>query len=147
MAASIKEGRSKARELQSLFATLESRPDIHAGMIEAQELVGMIVRRLRAFSLNTNLGRALQTSMLDPSLKAHLPEAIGKVGRYYSATFELVCAARHRICRLFDSIDVESFQIPMPVSFPQHLKVHAEIQLLFLLRGSSRPAATEVYLL
>ncbi|KIM96820.1 hypothetical protein OIDMADRAFT_44371 [Oidiodendron maius Zn] len=140
--ASIKEGRSKARELQSLFARLESIPDINAGMIEAQELVGMIVRRLHAFSLNTNLGRALQTSMLDPSLKAHLPEAIGKVGRYYSATFELVCAARHRICRLFESIDVEPFQIQMPASFPQHLKVHAEIQLLFFYEahpGQPRP--------
>ena len=129
--ASIKEGRSKARELRSLFIRLESIPDLNAGMIEAEEVVGTIVRQLHAFSLSTNLGQALKTSMLNPSLKAHLPEAIGKVGRYYSATFELVCAARHRNCRLFESIDVEPFQIQMPASFPQHLKVHAEIQLLF----------------
>jgi hypothetical protein len=105
--ASIKESRSKAQELQSLFIRLERILDLNARMIEAEEVVRTIVRQLHAFSLSTNLGKALQTSMLEPSLKAHLPEAIGKVGRYYSTTFELVCAARHRNCRLFDSIDVE----------------------------------------
>jgi hypothetical protein len=54
--------------------------------------------------------------MIEPTLKAYLPEAIGKLGRYYSATSELVYATRHRACRLFESIEVEPFQIPMPVS-------------------------------
>jgi hypothetical protein len=50
----------------------------------------------------------------------------------YSVTSELVCAARHRACRLFESIEVEPFQIPMPGSLSKsHWKVHAEIQLLF----------------
>ncbi|KAH8762777.1 hypothetical protein BGZ57DRAFT_571030 [Hyaloscypha finlandica] len=69
--------------------------------------------------------------MIDPSLKAYQPEAIGKLGRYYSAASEPVCAARHRDCRLFESIEVELFQIPMPASLSMsHWKVHAEIQLL-----------------
>ncbi|KAH6718710.1 hypothetical protein BKA61DRAFT_570770 [Leptodontidium sp. MPI-SDFR-AT-0119] len=55
-----------------------------------------------------------RTATIEPSLKAYLPEAIGKLGRYYSAASELVCAARHRDCRLFESIEVEPFQIPMP---------------------------------
>jgi hypothetical protein len=67
------------------------------------------VRQIHAFSLATNLGAAFQTSMLDPSLKAYLPEAIGKLGRYYSATSELICAARQRACRLFESIEVKPF--------------------------------------
>jgi hypothetical protein len=70
--------------------------------------------------------------MIDPTLKAYLLEAIGKLGRYYSATSELVCAARHWACRLFESIEVEPFQIPIPASLSKsHWKVHVEIQLLF----------------
>jgi hypothetical protein len=79
----IKEGRSKVRKLQSLLTRLESISDLNAGVIEAKEVVGTIIRQLYAFFLSINLGRALQTSMLEPSLKAHLPEAISKVGRYY----------------------------------------------------------------
>jgi hypothetical protein len=87
---------------------------------------------MHAFSLATNLSVVLQTTRVEPSLKAYLPEAIGKLGRYYSATCELVCAARHRVCRLFESIEVEPFQIPMPASLSETpLKVHAEMQLLF----------------
>jgi hypothetical protein len=79
-------------------------------------VVGEIVKQVHAFSLATDLSRALQTSIIDPTLKAYLPEAIGKLGRYYSATSEPVCAARHRDYRLFESIEVEPFQIPMPAS-------------------------------
>jgi hypothetical protein len=65
-------------------------------------------------------------------MKAYLLEIVRKLGSYYSATSELVCAARHRACRLFESIRVEPFQIPMPASLSKsHWKVHAEIQLLF----------------
>ncbi|KAH6700685.1 hypothetical protein BKA61DRAFT_207718 [Leptodontidium sp. MPI-SDFR-AT-0119] len=125
----LEESRRRVEDLQSLFASLES---ITNPNVESIEVVGEIVKQVHAFSLATDLSRALQTSMIDPTLKAYLPEAIGKLGRYYSATSELVCAARHRDCRLFESIEVEPFQIPMPASLSaSHWKVHAEIQLLF----------------
>ncbi|KAH9203359.1 hypothetical protein DL95DRAFT_430704 [Leptodontidium sp. 2 PMI_412] len=125
----LEESRRRVRDLQSLFASLES---ITNPNVESIEVVGEIVKQVHASSLATDLSRALQTSMIDPTLKAYLPEAIGKLGRYYSATSELVCAARHRDCRLFESIEVEPFQIPMPASLSApHWKVHAEIQLLF----------------
>lgn len=131
----IKESRRRVQDLQSLFARLESITDPNAEIIEVEgvvEVVGEIVKQIHAFSLTTDLGLALRTSMIEPTLKAYLPEAIGKLGRYYSATSELVCAARHRACRLFESIEVEPFQIPMPASLSKsHWKVHAEIQLLF----------------
>ena len=80
--------------------------------------------------------------MLEPSLKQYVPEAIGKLGDYYSATFELICAARDRTClycaardrtcRVFQNVQVEPFQIQMPTSLQESSwKVHAEIQLLF----------------
>jgi hypothetical protein len=112
----IKESRRRTRDLQSLFARLESIADLNAEIIEAGEVVGEIVKQIHAFSSATNLGAALHTSMIDPTLKAYLSDAIGKLGRYYSATSELVCAARYRACRLFESIEVEPFQIPLPAS-------------------------------
>ncbi|KAG4442224.1 hypothetical protein IFR05_002273 [Cadophora sp. M221] len=126
----LEESRRRVRDLQSLFASLESitNPNVE-GVVE---VVGEIVKQAHTFSLSTDLSRALQTAIIDPTLKAYLPEAIGKLGRYYSTTSELVCAARHRDCRLFESIEVEPFQIPMPASISMsHWKVHAEIQLLF----------------
>jgi hypothetical protein len=42
--------------------------------------------------------------MLEPTLKQYLPEAIGKLARYYSATFELICAARDKMCRIFQNV-------------------------------------------
>jgi OTT_1508-like deaminase len=117
--------------------------NLNAEIIEAEEVVGQIVKQIHAFSLATNLGEALQTLILDPTLKIYLPEAISKLGRYYSATSKLVCAARYRACRLFESIEVEPFQIPMPtVLLKSHWKVHAEIQLLFFYEvypGRPRP--------
>jgi hypothetical protein len=96
------------------------------------EVVGEIVKQVHIFSLATDLGLALQTLMIELSLKAYLPETIGKLGQYYSATSELVCTARHRACQLFESIEVEPFQIPIPASLSKlYWKVHTEIQLLF----------------
>ncbi|TVY16270.1 hypothetical protein LARI1_G008014 [Lachnellula arida] len=86
--------------------------DLHAETGEAHEVVGEIIKQAHEFPLVT-LGAALQSSMLEPTLKQYLPEAISKLARYYSATFELVCAARDRTCR------------------KSPWKVHAEIQLLF----------------
>jgi hypothetical protein len=111
------------------------------------EVVGEIVKQIHAFSLATDLGLALRTSMIDPSLKAYLPEAVGKLGRYYSATSELVCAARHRACRLFESIEVAPFQIPMPASVKVTLESSRRDTAPLLLRGSSKLTATKVYLL
>jgi hypothetical protein len=128
----IEESRRRVRDLQRLFTTLESAKDMNDTVINVEEIVQEIVKQVHAFSLATNLSTALQTSMIDPTLKVYLPEAIGKLGRYYSATTELVCAARYRAYQLFQSIEVEAFRIPVPASLSNsHQKVHAEIQLLF----------------
>jgi hypothetical protein len=65
-------------------------------------------------------------------MKMYLPEAIGKLSRYYSAPAELVCAAGDRKCRVFQNILVEPLQIEVPMSIPEaNYKIYAEIQLLF----------------
>src|SRR4051794_12195570 len=72
--------------------------------------------------------------MLEPFLKQYLPEAIGKLGGYYSVTFELICAARDRSYRVFQNVQVEPFQIQMPASLQESSwRVYAEIQLLFFI--------------
>jgi hypothetical protein len=54
--------------------------DLNTEIIEAEGVVGEIVKQIHVFSLATNLGAALQTSILDPTLKIYLPEAISKLG-------------------------------------------------------------------
>lgn len=96
-------------------------------------MIGEILKQMHAFSQAVNLSEALRTSTIEPTLKEYLPDAVGKLGRYYSATSELVCAARHKKARrLFQSIEVKPFQIPLAASLSKsYWKVHAEIQLLF----------------
>lgn len=66
-------------------------------------------KQIYTFSSIINLGTALRNSTLELSLKTYLPEAVGKLGRYYSATSELVYAVRNQTLRLFENIEVESF--------------------------------------
>lgn len=129
---SLKAVRDRARALQSLFTRLESISNPSAENIEIQEVIGEIVKEAYEFTIATDLSAALQTFSGNPSMKMYLPEAIGKLGRYYSASAELVCAARDRKCRVFQNILVEPFQIKVPMSIPEaNYKIHAEIQLLF----------------
>ena len=91
----IYEGRRRVEDLQRLFARLESISNPGVEIVEVEgvvALVGGIVKQIHALSSTTDLSLALRTSMIDPTLKAYLPEAVGKLGRYYSATSELVCA-------------------------------------------------------
>jgi hypothetical protein len=77
------------------------------------------------------MGRELSKSCSPGlNLKRHLSEVIGKLGRYYSAACEPVCAARDRKYGLFQNIQVERFRVPIPASV-QDAKVRAEMQLLF----------------
>ena len=106
--------------------------DLDTETIEAEgviEVIGEVVKQIHALSLALDLSGALRAATIDPSLRMYLSDAVGKLGRYYSAASELVCAARHRACRLFESIEIEPFQIPVPTSLSRsHGKVHAEIQ-------------------
>jgi hypothetical protein len=82
-AKTIEESRCRVQDLQSLFARLESITDPHVEIIEVEgvvEVVRKIVKQIHAFSLTTDLGLALRPSMIEPTLRAYLPEAIGKLG-------------------------------------------------------------------
>jgi hypothetical protein len=124
--------RDGARALQALFTRLESILDLHAEEVEVQKVLGEIVEEAHEFIRENDLSMALQNFSGNPSLKKHLPEAIGKLARYYSAASDLVCAARDKKCRVFQNIEVEPFEISTPACVQETSeKVHAEIQLLF----------------
>jgi hypothetical protein len=91
----IKKSRGKVQDLRSLFVRLKGIADLDVNIIEAKEVIRVLIRQMYTFSSTSNLDTVLRSSILELSLKAYLPEAISKVGRYYSATSELVCAARH----------------------------------------------------
>ncbi|KFY64604.1 hypothetical protein V496_03141 [Pseudogymnoascus sp. VKM F-4515 (FW-2607)] len=119
-------------DLQDLFTQLEDISDIRSEIGLAHRLISDIVRKADALIPPTNLSLLLKDLKLNPSLKSHLPNTLGKLGRYYSAASWLVCAARNKKCRVFQTIAVEPVKIDVPHSLENsHVKVHAEIQLLF----------------
>lgn len=124
--------RDGARALLALFTRLEKIIDPQMERVEVQKVLVEIVKTAYEFIRKMDLSAILQKFSGDPSLKRHLPEAIGKLARYYSSASDLLCAARDRKCRVFRHIEVEPFEIPMPAGIQEASeKVHAEIQLLF----------------
>ncbi|KAM5469181.1 hypothetical protein MauCBS54593_004533 [Microsporum audouinii] len=131
-----------AERLKDLFTSLEVISDLKKEGSQAQELLSLIVRYAHELTLATDLSRVFQGAKLDPSLLKHLPIAISKLGRYYAAASELICAARDKQCPVFHKIQVESFHVNIPNSAHGIGLVHAEIQLLFFYEmhpGQPRP--------
>jgi hypothetical protein len=109
-----KSDRNRAHSLEALFNRLESISDLNSSKIKVQSIVEEIVKEAYEFTLEIDLTAGLRDSVLHPSLKMHLPVAMGKLGKYYSAASELVCAARDRNCPIFKSVQVKPFQIQVP---------------------------------
>jgi hypothetical protein len=93
--------KDQAQALEALFARLEGILDQSTCATEIQEVLEAIVQKAHEFAAPTNLIAALRSVPGNPSLKNHLPNTIGKLGRYYSVSSELVCAPRDRACGIF----------------------------------------------
>ncbi|KFX95371.1 hypothetical protein O988_05807 [Pseudogymnoascus sp. VKM F-3808] len=122
---------SKSQHLQDLFTELEGIPDIGASPSLAHRIIYEIVTQICVLISTTKLDLLLSDSKLDPSLKSHIPLALGKLGRYHYAASSLVRVARSKKYHLFRTVLVEPFSIDMPPALDKAIKVHAEIQLLF----------------
>jgi len=108
----LRDLRDKARELQIVSTKLENLLSFDIEASNIQEILIEIVRQAHELSMTSSLSKALHSSsILNPSLKDHLPEALGKLERYYAAASELVCAARDRQCRAFLAVQIEACQI------------------------------------
>ncbi|KAL3417938.1 hypothetical protein PVAG01_10948 [Phlyctema vagabunda] len=121
-----------AREMRALFMKLEAIQKLSVEQSRVEGLLGEIVKLAYDFTETVELAKFLRPSTMNPSLKTHLPNAIGKLGRYYSVALELVSAARDETCRIFKNVSVETCQVEIPTPIRSTaLKVHAEIKLLF----------------
>lgn len=129
----LRDLRDRARELQALFTKLENLPRLDIERREEQDILMEIVTKSHDLTSTTTLGPALRTSdVLNPSLVGFLPEALGKLGRYHTTAFELVCAARDRKCRVFLNVQVEPCQIQVP---SQLLSQHPPVSILQAIDG------------
>ena len=107
--------REMTRDLKALFMSFEAISDHRAESSTVQETASSIITQ--AHELSSLLEPALNTTTkLDPSLKRHLPEAVGKLGRYYTASRELICAARSKSHNIFRHVTIETCQVPGPSS-------------------------------
>jgi hypothetical protein len=123
--------RGQAKSLEALFVQLEAIPDKSRDTAKLQQILQQIIREAHDIPAS-DLVIALRDYPGPPSLKTHLSNAIGKLGRYFSVSCELICAARDRAYGVFRNIQVEPYIIDVPPGIQDDsYKVHSEIQLLF----------------
>ena len=110
------ETRNRIAELQALFERFEAITGRRADPTRAQQdlVMDILERVYHLKSLNTLVAVLSSLSGSDLTLKEHLPKAIGKLGRYYSTSRDLVKAARDRGFQVFKRILVEAVRIPRP---------------------------------
>ena len=112
----LEEIRSRATDLENLFLRFESVANYPQGLSAAESILRDILKQAHELTSQTDLGAALRTSSkLEASLKQALPEAIGKLGRYYSASHDLVRTASSSRYRLFRRISIETTHVPEPI--------------------------------
>ncbi len=111
-ATEIEDIRTRTQRLQSSFVRLENMPDIHPDSKITQDILMDIVKQAHYLVTDTRLSKALETyDTIHSELKISLPEATGKIGRYYSASYDLVSAARSRRWSIFKRVEIEHCQI------------------------------------
>jgi len=107
--------RTKVNALKALFLRFEDIPKHSAKSAEVQDAAMDLITQMHELDSQMNLKLALESSSrLESGVKKFLPEAVGKVGRYYSISYELVCAARNKEYSIFNSIAIETAPIRRP---------------------------------
>ena len=110
--------KARAKELQVLSKQLESLPLLDVERHSVQAILMEIVTKAHDLALDPTLSTVIRSSsILETRLKTSLPEVLGKIGRYYAAASELICAARDRKCRVFLKVRIEPCQIDVPREF------------------------------
>ena len=99
----------KVKTLKALFIKFEDIQGHSAASSVVQDVAMELLTQMHDLASRTKLGLALDSSKtLNPELKTFLPEAVGKLGRYYSISCELVCVARSEEHSIFNSIVIEA---------------------------------------
>jgi len=109
---------ARAKELQVLSKQLESLPCLDVERHHVQSILMEIVTKAHGLALDPTLNTVVRSSsVLETRLKTSLSEVLGKIGRYYTAASELICAARDRKCRVFLEVRIEPYHIDVPREF------------------------------
>ena len=108
----LEEIRARVDHLNALYDKFENIKKHRPQSLAVQDTSMDLIRQAYELSLLPELRSVLSSSQIDqPGLKIFLPEAIGKLGRYYRASLELVSAARNERYRIFNHIAVEVVQL------------------------------------
>lgn len=128
---------TKVKTLKALFMKFEDIQEHSAASSMVQDVAMELITQMHDLASRTKLKLALNSSKtLNPELKAFLPEAVGKLGRYYSTSYELVCVARSEEYSIFDSITIEASPTLRP---SQPSNVDKNIHPLTTLQNILRP--------
>ncbi|KAL2039804.1 hypothetical protein N7G274_007204 [Stereocaulon virgatum] len=115
----------KVKTLKSLFIKFEEIQGHAAASSVVQDVTMELLTQMHDLASQTKLILALDSSKtLIPELEKSLPEAVGKLGRYYSISCELVCVARSEEYSIFNSIAIETSPT-IPLSRPSSINKDA----------------------
>jgi hypothetical protein len=128
---------TKIKTLGALFTKFEDIQEHSATSPMVQDVAMELIIQMHELASQTKLKVALDSSKTsNPELKVFLPEAVGKLGRYYSISYELVCVARSEGYSIFNSISIETSSILRPA---QPSNVDKNVHPLTTLQNILRP--------
>ncbi|KAL8924983.1 MAG: hypothetical protein Q9172_002412 [Xanthocarpia lactea] len=129
----------KIKTLKALFMKFEDIQEHSVASSVVQDVAMELITQMHDLASQTKLKLALNSSKtLNPELKIFLPEAVEKLGRYYSISYELICVARSKEYSIFNSITIETSPTLRP---PQPLKVDKNVHPLTTLQNILRPGS------
>lgn len=127
----------KIKTLKALFMKFEDIQEHSAASSVVQDVAMELISQMHDLASYTKFKLALNSSKtLYPELKRFLPEAVEKLGRYYSISCELVCIARSEEYSIFNSITIETASTLRP---SQPLNVDKNVHPLTALQNILRP--------
>lgn len=107
--------RKRVQRIQESVAALEALAEADSGLRKTQDVLMEILERISEVANDETLARMVNAiGDLSSEMKRHLVSAVGKLGRYYSASRDLIRAVRIRRYSIFNKISVEECQLPPP---------------------------------
>ena len=107
--------RAKVKAVETLFKRFEDIPEHSAASPEVQDVAMDLITHMHDLASQMKFKLALESSSrLDPGLRSFLLEAVEKLSRYYSISYQLVYAARSKEYSIFNRIAIEAYSIPRP---------------------------------
>ena len=104
--------RSSSKELALRFSDFEEARGIHGPTSASQDMLVELLIQIDKFDVAGLETVLSMSSMIDPTLKVYLPQAMRKIGRYFRIACDLVNAARSPEYTIFRRLSVRSIEKP-----------------------------------